>query len=140
MVMIDPKNKEIILQEFDFIMDKMNETGDIEEKMYYFSGTFGILQRIFNINYQPILVVMHHVLQQTHAAFLNRITAMKSKRDRPVQLTEEAVEKLNTLLHELYDAIEKDDDIHSILDRFFILIYSTTGNGYYLLSKGILKV
>ena len=138
--MIDPKNKEIILQEFDFIMDKMNETGDIEEKMYYFSGTFGILQRIFNINYQPILVVMHHVLQQTHAAFLNRITAMKSKRDRPVQLTEEAVEKLNTLLHELYDAIEKDDDIHSILDRFFILIYSTTVNGYYLLSKGILKV
>lgn len=138
--MIDPKNKEIILQEFDFIMDKMNETGDIEEKMYYFSGTFGILHRIFNINYQPILVVMHHVLQQTHAAFLNRITAMKSKRDRPVHLTEEAVESLDTLLHELYDAIEKDEDIHSILDRFLVLIYSTTGNGYYLLSKGILKV
>jgi hypothetical protein len=73
------------------------------------------------------------VLQQTHAAFVHRISAMKLCKELPVKLTEETVAKLGSLLQELYDAIENDEDLHPILDRFLILVYSTSGNSCYLL-------
>lgn len=137
---IEENNKETILDEFEFILNKMSEFDKLETQLYYFSASFGIVRRIFNIDFDSTLVVIHHVLQNVHSAFVSRLDAMRSNREVPIVIDLEMVKELIELLRTLYNAIKSGDDVHPILDKFIILSYATTGNGYYLKEKGELNI
>jgi len=132
--------KKIILDEINFAVKKMNSAKNASEKLYYFSAIFGVFHRIYNLDYNPDLVYAHFILRATHDAFLNRLKAIEQVRDRTVSLSNKQFDKLSILSKELVSNINKNKDIDETLKKFVILLYSTTGNGYYLMQRGCYKL
>jgi hypothetical protein len=129
----------MILNETSFIIEKMEKSEVFTEKLYYFSGIYGLLQRIFNMEYDSDLIFAFFVFKSTHEAFMNRHSAIEKGGDRVVLLLQEQLDGLIEGLKEFANNIKNKKDFNDILKKFIILSYSTTGNGYYLLQKGLLK-
>ena len=112
----------------------------LTEKLYYFSALHGMVQRIMNIDFDRDLVFLHHALNQTHTAFSTRLAAMTRNTDKPITITEEMEVKLLNLLNDLLDSLKNNKDFHQSCIDMIILSYATTGNGYYLMQKGMLTI
>ncbi len=136
---ITKKMKDKIIEEIDHVVDAMKKDNDPFKKLYFFSGIHGLINRVFNIEYDPELVWIHHVLSSVHAGFLQRIDAIR-KGDPVIVLDELYFEKLIELSITLKDKISKNDNVDDTLKEFIILLYATTGNGNYLKHKGLLKI
>jgi len=132
--------RKIIVDEINYAVKKMDEQQDPFQRLFYFSAIFGALHRIYNIEYDPELVYAHFIFRAVHDSFINRVNAIQKGGDTTVLLTDEQFEKLSSYSKEIASKIKKKEAIDSILKKFVILIYSTTGNGYYLMQKGILKI
>jgi hypothetical protein len=130
----------MIVDEIKFVVKKMEETNDSSEKLFYFSAIFGILHRVYNTEYDPELVYAHLVLRSTHDALSSRLKAIQTGGDTTIALNEDQFLKLSDLSKKLANNFRKKEEIDSILKKFAILLYSTTGNGYYLMQKGLLKI
>ena len=135
---LNNENIKLISDELIFVVKKMDES-EVPLKLYYFSAVSGIFHRILNINYDPDLVFAHFVLRSTFDTFQQRLNALKQG-DATVPLSEEQFIKLTKLTKELAKTIKKGENIEKILKEFVVLAYSTTGNGYYLMQKGHLKI
>ena len=132
--------RKILVKEINYAVKQMNESSDAEEKLYYFSAVYGVVLRIFNLEYDSDLVYAHFILNETHKAFMGRLQAILKGGEKTVPLREEHFKKLGAITKEFGKRIEKDEDISDTLKKFAILSYTTTGNGYYLLQKGLLKI
>jgi len=132
--------KETIVKEIKFVVKKMDQSETGEQKLYYFSAIYGILQRIFNLEYDPDLIYMHFVLQNTLEAFSGRLQTIIKGKERIIQLNEDHFKKLTQITKELARKIQKNEDVSETLKRFVVLSYTTTGNGHYLMQKGLLKI
>jgi len=137
---ISDKYRKTIVKEIEFAVGKMEETQNPEKKLYYFSGVYAITQRIFNLEYDSNLVFVHFILQQTHRNFIERLQTIQKGKEETVPLHEEQFARLTALTKELGDNISAKKDINSILKRLSELALTTTGNGYYLMQKGLLKI
>lgn len=133
------EHKKAILDEFTFTAKKMRETEALDQKLFYFSGTFGLLSRVFNSEFNSKLVMAHLILTTAHANILTRINALKSG-DTTVMLQKEFFEKLTLTIEDFAARIKKDEDIYDVLERIALLTYVTTGNGYYLLQRGLFSL
>jgi len=136
----DDSFRKIIVDEINLAVKMMKEKRDAAQKLYYFSAVPGILHRIFNLEYDPELVYAHFVLRSTHETFLNRVNAIQKGGDTTILISDEQFEILSSYTKEFASKIKKKEEIDSILKKFVILMYSTTGNGYYLMQKGMLKI
>ena len=136
---VTDKNENLIVEEIKFVLKKMDEDPALDQKLYYFSGIQAIFQRIFNIEYHPDLVHVFSILQGTYNAFMQRKAAI-DRGDRTVPLMNEQMIALYNYTGELLLKIEQDEVLDEVLKKFLILSYSTTGNGYYLFQKGLLKL
>jgi hypothetical protein len=132
-------HKKAILEDFEYAAKMMKEVQTLEEKLFYFSSTFGVLSRIFNLNYDPQLVFMHQVLAGAHGTILNCIQGIKSG-DKVIMIKEDFFDKLTRTVEELANTIKADKDTYDVLERIAVLSFFTTGNGYYLLRKGAAKI
>ena len=83
-----------IVGEIDFALKKMSEAEPVEEKLYYFSAVHGIINRVVNFQYDPILIFAHQVLFGVHSAFASRFAAMKAGGEKHMELTPEIIKKL----------------------------------------------
>ena len=137
---ISTEAKNILRKEFEFAIKKMEEDPHPENKLYYFTATFSMIQRIFNVKFDPELVFIHVVLQATHAAANQRLSAMKTGAQQPVALSNDFFTRLVELTKKLWTAIEKDENPYEVLKQFSLLAFSTTGNGFYLQQKGLLVI
>jgi len=131
--------KKIIVEEITFVAEKMEQSTQVPEKLFYFSGVHGVLQRVFNLEYVEELVYIHFVLTATYETFIQRLKGIQQG-EGTIPLLEEQLNKLILTLKELRDNIQENKDIHETLKKFVLLSFSTTGNGYYLLQKGMLKI
>ena len=136
---ITKKMKDEIIKEIDLVVDAMKKSEDSLKKLYFFSGIHGAINRVFNIEYDPELVFMHHVLSAVHTGFLGRINAMR-KGDTVIVLDDSYFKKLISLSINLKDKISENGNVDDTLKEFIVLLYATTGNGYYLKQKGLLKM
>jgi hypothetical protein len=127
--------KNLILSEIDFAVKKMNKSSEPLEKLFYFSAIHGIFQRIYNIEYDPTLVFIYFILHTTHEAFNNRLQAKAG-----IPLSEKQINKLSDIAKELGGKIKNNEEVSVTLQKFVVLQYSTSGNGYYLMQKGMLKI
>jgi hypothetical protein len=137
---ISVEMRKLILDEFEYVVKKMGEVDDPVQKLFYFSATFGIVQRVYNIEYNSELVFAHFILNETHKGFTARLHAIRDARDTTVAITTEHLERLSNLIKELADKIREKKDHVDTLKKLIILTYSTTGNGFYLYDKGVLKI
>jgi len=130
----------IVVNEISYAVNKMEESSSWEEKLYYFSAVYSVINRIFNLEYDSDLIYAHSILQETYNAFSQRIRAILKGGETLIPLDEEHFERLITITKELSNKIEEKKNIDNTLKKFAILSYATTGNGYYLLQKGLLKI
>jgi len=137
---IDKHTKESIVKEIEFVVNKMDQSLEADQKLFYFSGIYGLLQRLINLEYQPDLIHLHLVLRQTYEALFGRLQAISKGGETIVPLEELHFKKLSKITKELGKKIENREEIHDTLKKFSVLAYSTTGNGYYLRQKGLLKI
>jgi hypothetical protein len=137
---ISEESRNMIVKEIDYIASKMQKAATPEEKLYYFSATYGLINRVVNFEYDDELIFLHFVLQQAYMALQQRLVALTKGGDSIIPLTEKHFDKLLKTTKELGKKIKQGEEITGTLKEFVILAYTTTGNGYYLLGKGIIKI
>lgn len=137
---VSEKYRKIITEEIRFVVSKMDESQIPEQKLYYFSGIYSVIQRILNFECDPDLIGLHLVLHNTYDAFNARYQAILKGGERLIPLEEIHFQKLSKLSRELAQKMEKKQDMSETLKKFAVLSYSTTGNGYYLRTKGMLNI
>jgi len=134
--------KKIIVEEFKNVATKMKESNDITDKLYFFSASFAILDRIFNLEFNPTLVLIHMVLQNAHFTIRGRAEALIRGQDKVVEIPPGFFDNLQETILDIANSISKDDknELFKNLQKIANLSYITTGNGYYLFTKGMLKI
>jgi len=133
-------NKKIISDEFRVIVRLINEEEDALRRVYYFSAAYGVVQRVINSEFNNELTLMHSVLHNTYLALDSRLKSIISGGERVIELPSNALSVLSSALNELCDVISKDQDIYEPLAKIAAISYVTTGNGYYLYRKGVLRL
>ena len=133
---ISKNNKKVIIDEIEYALKNMKDETDEKKKIYYFSATYGIFQRIFNIEYDDDLVFIHFILNST----CNSINARLQIPDSVIKIPENLFSSLEKATEELLDALKNNRNVYEQLKKFVLLGYVTAGNGYYLYKKGLLKI
>lgn len=137
---ISEKNKKIVVDEFKYIVKKMKQTDSNREKLYYFSGSYAVVSRVLNLEFDPCLVFIHNVLQTAHGTIVQTLQNIQAGQERVITLPDILFERLTKELNQLGVAIEKDEDFYPALQGISNVAYFATGNGFYLFQKGLLKI
>jgi len=139
-MIISDNFRKTIIKEIKYVVKKMDQSNDATQKLYFFSGIYTIIQRIFNLEYDSDLIFLHYILRKTYEAFSIRLHAYIRGGDTIVPLQDDHFKKLSQITKELAIKLQKNEDVSETLKKFVILSYTTTGNGYYLQQKGLLKI
>jgi hypothetical protein len=125
---------DIILNEFNEVEKLCNEASSPDDKLYFFTASFGVINRIMNLYCDPTLIFMHNILKDAHQAIANRLTISKNPENISSSLPKDMWDSLFYYFSELKLAFEKKDEvkIREVLEKFSNLIYATSGNGFYL--------
>ena len=137
---ISQELKKTLVDELRLVAKKVADEIDVRKKIYFFSAAHAMVYRIFNINFDPELVLIHLALNSTHGIVQNLHTLIERGDEKVIQIPDDFFDKLASLTEELAIAIDGDNDVYEILQKIAIRSYSLTGNGYYLYQKGIIKV
>jgi hypothetical protein len=137
---ISDNSRKAIVEEIKYVAKMMDQSKDPVQKLYFFSGIYSIIQRTFNLECDSDLIFSHFILRQTYDAFNGRLQAIMKGGETLILLQEEHFKKLSQITKELAIKIQKNEDASETLKRFAVLSYTTTGNGYYLMQKGLLKI
>jgi len=134
--------KTIIIDEFNKIHSLMKDTTDISEKIFYFSAGHAMVSRVFNIEFDPLLILMHSVLQTTHSYINSFMSSISNKQNMFFSIPKNYFDILENTLKGLTQSIENDDGdkIYRDLQKLSTLGYIATGNGNYLYKKGLIKL
>ena len=138
---ISEVSKKIIVDEFSKILDLMNSTSNVNEKLFYFSATYGMVSRILNIDYDSLLILIHSVLTSTHASINSLLNSIANNSITFFSIPKNYFEMIEENLKEITLAIDKNNEtkIYKALEKFSVLAYISIGNGNYLYKKGIIK-
>ena len=134
--------KTIIIDEFNKIHSLMKGTNNISEKIFYFSASHAMVSRVFNIEFDPLLILMHSVLQTTHSYINSFMSSISNKQNMFFSIPKNYFDILENTLKGLTQSIENEDDdkIYRDLQKLSTLGYIATGNGNYLYKKGLIKL
>jgi hypothetical protein len=136
---LSKNNRLALANEIRTVVDHMSRAGTAKEKMYFFSAVFGVAHRIMNLEFDPELGFVHHV---TNAAYntINTALLLVTQGQSMPTFPENVFDKLQEALKDLATYIEEEKQTYPVLERISNLAYSTSGNGYYLFLKGLLKI
>lgn len=137
---LSENSKKTIVEELRYTAEKMKETKEPKGKLYYFSASYGIVNRILNLEFSPELVFIHLVLNTTYAILNERIASIESGAETVIKLPEKFYEKLIKSTEQLAEKIEKKEDFYKVLQDIALLGFVATGNGHYLYQKGKIKL
>ena len=132
--------KKRLLDEIAQVAGRMKGYESPVQKLYFFSGVYGMARHIANLEYHPELIFMEQVMQLAYGMINARLTAMAARQEAGVTMPPGLFSSLEKTLEELAEAIEQGTEVCPALQKMVNLAYSTTGNGYYLYLKGVLRV
>lgn len=128
-----------LADEFRLAATLMVGTANPNEKLYYFSVFFGEAGRVLNWHWDRELALIWAITQATQNQAASRLQS--TRQGEPVaMLSAEFFDALTRSAVALADYVEEqgtEQELHQILGRLSELTYATTGNGYYLLQKGL---
>jgi sugar/nucleoside kinase (ribokinase family) len=133
---LSEENKKKICEEIRFVIEKMKESKDMDKSLYFLSGIHSMLSRVYNFEFHRHLVFIHFVLANCHISITRAIEIARQGK-QPIIIDLNFFSKLIDLLGELANVIEGDKSTFDVLEKICVLVYSITGNGYYLQQKGI---
>ncbi len=134
---ISPNSRKIISDELRYVVQKMRDEEDPLLKLFYYSGAYGIFPRVFNLEYHPLLVHIHMILQISHNTINNKINEIIKGIEQVIKIPPNFFEKLEDAVEELAEKMEKYQDVSPTLQKITNITYVMIGNGYYLLQKGV---
>ena len=139
---LSEEKRTIIINEFNKVYDLMKNTNNISEKIFYFSASHAMVSRVLNIEFDPLLILIHSVLQTTYSNINSFINSISNKQNMFFTIPKNYFDILEKTLKELTQSVENnnDDKIYRDLQKLSILGYITTGNGNYLYKKGSIKL
>ncbi len=137
---MSPGMKKMFTDEIRFILKNMRNTNVPKQKWYFFSATHAMALRILNIEYDPELLLIFQVLQTTYNTINGRLAALSTGQEVGVGMPDGLISKIEGELENLLNSIDAGEKTYPILQRIANIAYSTTGNGYYLYLKGMLKI
>lgn len=129
-----------IENEFKYVSDRIIAEKDTRRKVFFYSAAYGVTRRVLNLQYDPQLCLMELVLETSYNAINNRVNNIVLGKDATVPLIDGFFEKLAKAINDLADCIKSNEDTYKILEYIVVLTYTTMGNGYYLYTKGDIKV
>jgi hypothetical protein len=132
--------KKHLITEILFALGQMKAKENPVEKIFFFSAVYGEMFRILNMEYDQELCLLHQVCQGAYQAINTRLIALATRQDPGITFMPDFFGQLEKSLEELTVNIDEDKDIYSSILKIVNLSYSTTGNGYYLYLKGMLKL
>jgi len=136
-----PRNfTERLVSEIRFVVDRIRAERDLRTKVYYYSGVYGEMLRILNISFDSQLLFAHNVMNNSYQLMRARSDAVVLGRDTTIDFPDGFFDRLCLLLEELANNIENNQDLSQTLQNISCLSYITTGNGYYLFQKGLLRI
>ena len=134
-------NKKTLVDELRYVASGLlKKESEIPTKLYVYSAAHAVVNRVFNIEFDPDLILIHAILQNTYIEIRNAFDNIASGREKVIMIPEGLFNFLAQSLQDLADVIAKDGDVTPHLKKIAIAGYATTGNGYYLYQKGILKL
>ena len=119
-----------LLNEFDFCIKKIQEEEHIRKKLYYFSGTYGAVERIMRLHLDRQLLLVHAVLNLCYNSLIGLVQSRERgdiARELPSNLSEILVEYVT----ELRNKLAEDKDTYKTLEKFVDLGFRVSGPGYY---------
>jgi hypothetical protein len=130
-----------IANEIEYVLDRMEEAATPRQELYYFSAVHGIINRLMNFECDPVLVFAHHVLSTTHSSFVSQLGPIEERPNGP-EVFGKLLAEVKLALAKLPSAIKSNNDgeIYDVLKQFANIAYALTGNGYYLYTRGMLKL
>jgi hypothetical protein len=134
--------QKLLIEELKKVQESCNDAKTLEDKMYYFSASFGVVNRIMNFYGDPTLIFVQHSLQLVHKSMTERLAAVVNPSIISNSVPSEMLDALFKYYGQLISEIEKNDDnaIRVILEKFANLTYATTGNGFYMYLQGKIKL
>jgi len=131
--------KTAIINEIKYVQKKMKENSSLEKKLFYYSAIPAQFLRVLNLEYDCDILYLHHVVNHTQGVFQQRLATMKAG-DINIEVNKKQIEQLESLLDDVICVIEQKKKIDDVLKAFIELAYSISGNGFYLMEKGLLKI
>ena len=129
-----------IAQEFRFVAERMQDSPDPRRKLFYFSALYAELQRDSNWFWERELAVLRLAIEATYQQLNGRSEQMRSL----APLNDDFYNWLTQVAEDLASYFEegKDDKakLFSLVGRITELGHVATGNGHYLLEKGVIKL
>jgi len=128
-----------LVEEIIFAADNLNKANNPIDKMYFFSVAHATVQRIFNLEFDPELVFIHNVFENTFNAVSNKLSPSAPK-GIATSIPAGFFEKLEECMRDLADKIKSDEKTYEVLEKVSNLGFTANGNGMYLYFKGELKI
>ena len=132
--------RKMIADEFEYVVGKMHASKEPSQKLYFFSAIYGVISRVLNIEYDSTLALIHLVVVTAHSTIDNRYRALGRGEEVGIGMAAGLFDKLTDATKMLGNAIEKNSHPLEALEIIAVIVHSTTGNGYYLYQKGMLKI
>lgn len=133
-------SKKAIVEELTYVANTIPKQADPPKKLFVYSAAQAMVNRILNIEFDADLILIHTVLQSTYVEINSRLNSIMTGAERAITIDPSLFDFLARSLQDLADAISQDKDIAAQLAKIAAAGYATTGNGYYLHQKGILKL
>jgi hypothetical protein len=130
--------QKVLTDEIRVARNHMKKVDSAEEKLFFLSAVYGVAFRIMNIQFDPELAFIHHVVNAAYNMMNTRLVSIKQGSGVNT-FPKNVFEMLEDALERLIDKIEKGEKTYPVLENIFNLAYSTTGNGYYLYLKGMMS-
>lgn len=134
MLDISKKNKDILVNEIDYVCKKISQSTSPSESIYYFSAIHGMIHRVMNLELDADLIFLHLVMRHMFDVVNGRSQA-NAQGDTIIILDETFFDKVCELLDTLKNNIDSGSDITGTLKNLVMLTYSITGNGNFLFEK-----
>lgn len=129
-----------LAKEFAFSHEKMSESPSPLAKLYWFTASFNMAQRIMNLEYDNELLFLFTVCQTAHGQLAGRLASLSRGADIGAGLPVDIFSKLEDIVLEMGKAISNSEDLTPLLKRIATIGYSATGNGYFLSERGDLTL
>ena len=125
-----PDLKERVLSELDFVIKKMTEEPEALKKLYFFSATFGAIERVMRYCPRDDLFIAHTILTLCYNTLNERVSHVRVG-DIIVPIPQDWSEKLIQYVGELRKSIEENSSVYPALEGIVHLAYSSSGPGFY---------
>lgn len=132
---LSPEYRNMLIKEIGYCRNKMEEEREPLRKTFFYSGIYGVINRVLNIEFDPQLSFMYFVFGSTYTMINNYYSE-----ESVLKLPQNFFDLLCRYLQELEVKIGSDEDTYGVLEKIANLTMLTDGNGYYLFEKGVLKI